>query len=189
MIEMSQPPSCSAVRASAMIEASGASAVADNESTRAVVDSITGTRNRSIVVMGRRNVGALVVVLQSAKADTLLDAIESTARTARHQLSGKRPAMIVLGFDGIEAEHLVEIAKQDSTSGLPPTVLAQAATSILGAAHRQHIIGVGFLSSTKTPRRDEEGNITFGGLAYNFPNTGSPHWHADFAGLFKLDSA
>lgn len=167
----------------------GAGVVADNESTRAVVDSITGTRNRSIVVMGRRNAGAIVVVLQSAKADTLLDAIERTARTARHQLSGTRPAMIVLGFDGIESEQLVEIAKQDSTSGLPPTVLAQAASSILGAAHCQHIIGVGFVSSTKAPRRDEKGDIAFGGVAYNFPNSGSPHWHADFAGLFKLGRA
>jgi hypothetical protein len=50
----------------------------DGEATRAVVDSVTGTRNQSVLAIGRRNACALLIVLQSAKDDELLSAVFDT---------------------------------------------------------------------------------------------------------------
>ncbi|AQV99259.1 hypothetical protein BJN34_35885 (plasmid) [Cupriavidus necator] len=151
---------------------------------REVIDALTRTRNRPVLAMGRPGIGALLLVVQSAKEDSLLDAIEATARGARHQLSGRRPGLVLLGFDGIEAAQLADIARQDQTSGQPRTILAQAADRVLAGAGREHMVAVGFLSNTQAQTTEMSGAISYGGSAYHFFNRNSPHWHADFAGMF-----
>jgi hypothetical protein len=163
----------------------GTNMVANNDAARMVVDSVTGTRNRNVVAMGRPNAGAILVALQSAKDDTLRDAIEMTARKASQQLSRRRPGIVVMGLDGIEARQLVDIAMQDQAGGQHPTLLALAASSILGGSARQHLVGVGFLSKSDRPTIVRGGSTETGGSVYHFPNSGSPHWHQDFDGLFR----
>ncbi|QBY56054.1 hypothetical protein [Cupriavidus oxalaticus] len=156
----------------------------DGAAARAVAEALTGTRNRHVVVMGRRNRGALLIVVQSARADSLRDAIQATLRTARRQLTGHRPGMVLLGFDGIEAEQLMQIARQDHTPGLPPTVLALAASAALGGPDREHLVCVGFLSNTHQRECDDQGRLAYTGAAYHFTNRHSPYWHVDFGLMF-----
>ncbi len=42
----------------------------------------------------------------------------------------------------------------------------------------------GFLSNTQAQTAEMAGAISYGGSAYHFFNRNSPHWHADFTGMF-----
>ncbi|CAB3731828.1 hypothetical protein LMG22037_05646 [Paraburkholderia phenoliruptrix] len=158
----------------------------DTPAARAVVDSVTGTRNRGALVMGRRNVGAILVVVQSMKDDSLMSAVFDTARVAaRRQLTAQRPGIVLLGFNGIEADQLASIAQQDSDPSQPPTAARVAVSEFLGSSGRAHVVGVGFLSRNELTRR-ADGQMDHGGLSYYFHNEPSPFWRPDFRGMFGV---
>jgi hypothetical protein len=157
----------------------------DSEDARAIVDDVTGTRNRSVLVMGRRNVGALLLVLQSSKDDGLLRAVFDTAKkAARSQLSGTRPGLLLLGFEGLEAEQLASLAQQDGDSTQAPTAARIAVSQFLSGDGRDHVVGVGFLSRSRL-RRLGSRHFDSGGLTYYFENETSPLWLPAFRGLFR----
>lgn len=148
------------------------------------IDEITGTSNREIMIIGRRNGGALVFVLQSAKEDSFLRYVFDTVDdAARRQLSKKRAGIVLVGLDGITPDQLVETADQDNDSNQPPTALRVAVSDFLRDTSKTHLVGVGFLSGADLVET-AEGDVSCGGTAYYFPRKESPLWHASFSGLF-----
>ncbi|SEI14728.1 hypothetical protein [Paraburkholderia hospita] len=157
----------------------------DSEDARAIVDELTATRNRSVLVIGRRNVGALLLVLQSSKDDELLSAVFDTAKkAARSQLSGTRPGLLLLGFEGLEAEQLASLAQQDGDSTQAPTAARIAVSQFLSGEGREHVVGVGFLSRSRL-RPIGSGHFDSGGRTYYFENDTSSLWLPAFKGLFR----
>lgn len=156
----------------------------ESSTLRADVDKITGTQNREVMILGRRNGGALVFVMQSRQDDTLLPYVfNSVGEAARKQLSKKRAGMVLVGMDGLSADELVRTAQQDKDPGEHPTALRVEVSKFLSGTSTDHLVGVGFLS------RDElvpqgGGHVSTGGTAYNFPKRESSFWHDDFSGLF-----
>lgn len=148
------------------------------------VDKITGTSNREVMILGRRNGGALVFVLQSAKEDSFLSYVfDAVDYAARRQLSAKRGGVVLVGLDGITPDQLVETAEQDRDSSQPPTALRVAVSEFLRDTSKDHLVGVGFVSrESLIPSAD--GQVSSGGTAYYFPRKESPLWHANFGGLF-----
>lgn len=153
--------------------------------TRDRIDSITSTTNQQALIVGRKSSGAIVLVLQSAQDDSLLTyAFDTLSRSASKQLSKERAGMFLVGLEGLEAESLLELAKQDSTGNLPPTALRMRVSEFLASQGRDHIVGVSFIS--KGASLPATGGMTYsGGSAYVFPKRESPLWHPDFAGLFS----
>ena len=159
----------------------------DPEQVRAAIDDVTSTRNREVMVIGTHVGGALALALQSAKDDSLLRAVFDTlSDSAKRQLTGKRPAIFLASFDGLDGDQLLSIASQDNNSGLAPTSLRIAVSKFLSGEGREHVVGVGFLSrSGAIPATD--GVTDTGGTAYYFPKPESPLWDNSYSGLFEPD--
>jgi len=153
--------------------------------TRDNIDSITGTTNREALIVGRKNGGAIVLVLQSAQDDSLLAYVFDTlSRSASKQLSKKCAGMFLVGLDGLEAASMLALAQQDLTGGQPATALRVRVSEFLANQGRDHVVGVGFISKGAY-RSSSVGAIDSGGSAYVFPKRESKFWHSDFAGLFS----
>ena len=114
--------------------------------SREVIDQITATRNRESMILGNKE-GAIVFVLQSRQDDTMLEYIfDTVSESAKKQASKNRPAIFLVGLHGIEAESLLNLAKQDGDPKQPPTALRVAVSDFLAKQNRDHVVGVGFLS-------------------------------------------
>lgn len=152
--------------------------------SREHIDAITGTTNREALIVGRKSGGAIVLVLQSNQDDSLLTYLFDTlSRSANRQLSGSRAGMFLVGFDGMEASSLIDLAMQESDTSNLPSALRVQVSDFLMSQGREHVVGVGFLSkgALRTP---SGGVIESGGSAYVFPKKTSKFWHSDFSGLF-----
>lgn len=155
------------------------------EVVRGVIQDLTGTQNREGLLMSTDAGGAIAFVVQSAVEDDFMDATFKTlSDAAKRQLSGKRAALLVAGFDGIDGEQLTSIAEQDRDANQRPTALAVKVSRFLAADHRDHTVGVGFLSRGAL-RPVTDGVVDSGGVAYYFPKRESPFWHDDLGGLFE----
>jgi hypothetical protein len=152
---------------------------------RPVIDSITGTHNREGMLLGSDAGGVLAFTIQSAAEDDLMQAtFDTLSEAAKHQLTCTRPGILIAGFDGLDGEQLLSIAEQDRSANQPPTLLARGVSKFLSMAHRDHVVGVGFLSrSSLFPVTD--GRVDSGGTAYYFPRSDSPFWHDGLSGLFN----
>jgi hypothetical protein len=150
----------------------------------AVIEKITGTRNREAVLAGRSGGGALCLVVQSAVDDAFVEATFDTLRdAAKRQLSRTRPGILVAGFDDLAPAQLLSIAEQDNDPDQPATALVRPISDFLSAPHRNHVVGVAFLSRSEL-LPSGAGFVDSGGTAYYFPNRTSPRWREDFSGLF-----
>jgi len=159
------------------------------EVVRTVIQDLTGTQNREGVLMSAGAGGAVAFVVQSAVEDDFMDATFKTlSDAAKRQLSGKRPALLIAGFDGIDGEQLASITEQDRDANQRPTALAIKVSRFLAADHRDHVVGVGFLSRGAL-RPITDGVVDSGGVAYYFPKRESPFWHDDLGGLFEWRNA
>lgn len=151
---------------------------------RAAIERATATQNREGMLMSTSKGGAFAFVVQSAVNDDFLDATFDTLSDAAKQLSGTRPGILIAGFDGLDADQLISIAGQDHDPQQPPTGLACKASKFLSADHRDHVVGVGFLSrSALMPVSSDL--VDSSGAAYYFPKRDSRFWHNDFSGLFS----
>jgi hypothetical protein len=152
---------------------------------RMLVDKITGTSNREVVVIGTPGGGALALAVQSAQDDKLLEAtFDTLGHAARSQLSGQRAGIVLARFSGLHANELVSVAQQDDDPSSAPTPLRLKVSRFLSSADRDHLVGVGVLSSDSL-RQVEAGVVGFGGVAYYFPNEDSRYWSNDFKGMFS----
>jgi hypothetical protein len=157
----------------------------DSPGLRAVAEHVTGTWNQTTVVVGRRNVGAILVVVQSEQHNSLLNAAFSTASdAAKRQLTMKRPGLLVLGFDGLEVDELQSVAMQDIDTPEKPTDLRIGVSEFLAGDTRDHVVWVGFISNGRYVRQSD-GSIETGGASYYFTKKESTFWHADFEKIFS----
>jgi len=155
------------------------------EVAREVIQDVTGTQNREGVLTVTDAGGTLAFVVQSAVEDDFMDATFKTlSEAAKRQLSGTRPALLIAGFDGLDGEQLTSIAQQDRDANQQPTALRIKVSRFLAADHRDHVVGVGFLSRGAL-RPVTDGAVDSSGKAYYFPKRESPFWHDDLGGLFE----
>lgn len=159
------------------------------ERARQLMDEVSGTRNREVVAFGTPSGGALVVAIQSAEDDDLMDSVMATLRdSAARQFSGKRPAMFVVGLDGLDAGQMLGVARQDQDPGAVPTALRLHTSRFLEMTSRDFLVGVTFLSASSL-RPAVHDVLDSGGMAYNFPKRESPFWSEAFSGLFGQEPA
>lgn len=152
---------------------------------RQMVDQVTGTKNREIMILGNSVGGCIACVLQSQNEDSMLRSVFDTlSQSAKNQLSGKRPAIMMAGFQGIDPEQLVSVAQKDSGFTRPATALSIAVNKYLSSQDRNHVVGVGFLSRSELEPLPN-GIVESGGSAYFFPKNESPFWNQEFTGLFS----
>lgn len=157
----------------------------DPRQLRAALDGISGTNNRSAVVIGTKAGGALVITIQSQREDSLLDSIFDTlGNAAKRQLTGLRAGMLFTGLDGLAGEQLSSVAAQDNDSSQPPTALTLALSQFMSSEKRDHVVGVGFMSRNALHPR-KSGIVDSGGTAYYFPKRASRLWSDGFSGLFN----
>ncbi len=153
---------------------------------RELIDSFTVTRNREAIFMSNKNGGGVILVLQSQKDDSLMKYIfDKLGWSATNQVSKNRPALFLVGLDSVGEEELISVATQDFDPQQRPTALRREVSKFLNNENRDHIIGVGFLSSSGLKRKSN-GVIRSGGAAYTFPSRESRFWHPDFAELFEV---
>lgn len=155
---------------------------------RAAIDDVTATSNRDALIIGARTGGVLALAAQSAADDTLMDSTFNTLSTAaKKQFTGTRPAIFIVGLNGLNGEELLSIAHQDLDPAQHPTLLRRAVSKFLSGQGRDHVVGVGFLSrSAFLPMSNA--TVDSGGTAYFFPKRESTYWHDDFSGLFSLNA-
>ncbi len=159
------------------------------QDTRELIESITGTSNRQAMITGLKGGGAVICVIQSSQDDSLFDAIHKTVkRAATKQLTGTRPAMILMEFSGVSPEGMVSLAEQDNTAGNVPTSLRQWASEFLSnTTDRDHIVGIGFLSRGAMTKPSAS-VVASTGSAYIFPRRESKYWNDAFSGLFAPEN-
>jgi len=151
---------------------------------RKTLDEITATYNRETMIIGSQKGGAILFVLQSKQDDMSLQYIFDVLSTsAKKQMSKTRPAMFLVGFDSLEAGMLHSIAMQDFDPQLKPTALRRKVSKFLMNDDRNHVVGVGFLSSSELIPT-VHGEVESGGTVYIFPRPESCFWHSDFSNLF-----
>lgn len=159
------------------------------EGARELIESITGTRNRQVMITGLKGGGAVICVIQSSQDDSLFDTIQKTVkRAATRQMTGTRPGMILLEFDGMSPEGMVNLAEYDNTPGNAPTSLRQWVSEFLSnTTDRDHIVGIGILSrgAMTAPSANV---VTSSGIAYVFPRRESTYWDDVFSGLFNPEN-
>jgi hypothetical protein len=162
----------------------GNAAQLHSQELRVVLDDISGTDNRSSVIIGTRH-GALVLTIQSHRDDVLMKSVFDTlSEAAKRQLTGSRAGMLFTGLDGLDSEQLRAVSEQDQDSSQRPTSLRVAVSEFLSSRARDHMIGVGFVSRAAL-RPVNDGIFESGGTAYYFPKRESSFWSDGFSGLFE----
>jgi hypothetical protein len=157
----------------------------EGDAPRELVDTITGTQNRQVLVTGLKSGGCVIFVIQSRQDDNFFSAIKhSVKRAATEQLTGTRPGLLLVEFSGMSTDSLVDLATHDHTSSNDPTSLRLWTSDFLAnAVERDHIVGIGYLSKGAMTRLDKA-TVTSRGSAYIFPRKTSPFWDEAFVGLF-----
>lgn len=151
--------------------------------SREAVSRITGTDNREcIIYQAEGKAGVVVMVLQSAQADSMLHEVFATlAESAGRQLTGRRAGAFIGGFQGLDREVLLETARNEGRNG-SYSPLAWETSRFLERTEFPHVVGVGFLSAPENNELPDEKAPK--GIAYYFPKPSSSFWHADFSGMF-----
>lgn len=76
---------------------------------------VTGTNNREAALYGTPGGGMLAFVMQSAVEDDVLDQVFATLNdSALRQFTGQRGSLFWVALQGLDAEQLMSIHKQDS---------------------------------------------------------------------------
>lgn len=155
------------------------------QALRKEIDSATGTTNREVAVYGTRAGGMLAFVMQSTVKDDVLDQVFATLHdSATRQFTEKRGALFWVALQGIDADQLLSLHKQDSVPGEQPTALNMGVSNFLHGAP-DHIVGVVFSSkSGLLPAVD--GSSELSGVTNFFLKEESPFWHANFRGPLSV---
>lgn len=155
------------------------------EELRETIDKISGTDNRSAILIATAQGGILALTIQSQRDDSFLSSVFDTlSDAAKRQLTGTRAGLLFTGFNGVDGEQLRSIAAQDQDTQSQPTALRVAVSKFLSSDARNHVVGVGFVSSTAL-RPSQAGVVESGGSAYYFPKPESSFWHQGFSGIFE----
>ena len=151
----------------------------DRQAMRSAIDVATGTANREAALYGTPGGGLLAFVMQSAVEDDVLDQVFATLNdSAARQFTGQRGALFWVALEGLDAEQLLSVHKQDSDPGQRPTGLRMSVSNFLTNAP-DHIVGVVF-GSRSGLHPTENGSTDMGGLTNFFLKEESPFWHDSF---------
>lgn len=155
--------------------------------TRSAIDRITGTRNREVMIIGTPAGGVFVLVVQSKKDDTVLNAMfDSLRKAARNQVSGRRATLLVSGLSGVDGSVLRSIAMQEDDPSNPPTAIRVKVSQFLESDARRHLIGVTFFSGSSIEPQ-EPNVVSAAGVSYFFAKRDSNFWHGDFDRMFSRE--
>lgn len=151
--------------------------ISHQEAGRRIVDKITGTVNRNVLVNLRSDLkGGAVVSLRSIKSDRFAVQVTEIAREASsRQLSKTRPGVIVLGIE------ISDLAMREATQ--LPTELDKIAKEFYRRDPRRHVATLGFLSQRATKLRGETSE-TIGASFYHFKNDRCTFSVPDLQNLF-----
>lgn len=130
---------------------------------RKIVDKITGTVNRNVLVNTKDDLkGAVIVALRSLKSDRFAAQVTEIARNASsRQLSKTRPGVVVLGIE------ISDLAMREAAQ--LQTELDKIAKEFYRRDQRGHVATLGFLSQRTTKLRGENSE-TIGASFYHFKN-------------------
>ena len=149
---------------------------------RELLDRITSTTNKEVMVLGNQCGGGVVTVLQSREDDSFLKSIFSTLEvSATKQVSKTRPVLFFVSFHDLEDGALREIGDE---SGDKPTALRIKASEFLNRHDMNHVVGVHFVArGSLEPRVD--GKHSHSGTTYSFSKPDSTFWEQEFEELFR----
>jgi hypothetical protein len=155
---------------------------------RQILDEISGTRNREVMVVGTQAGGACMMVVQSARDDGVLDSMFATlSDSAGRQFSKTRAAMFFAALEGLDADQVLDLGRGDQLPGASPSSLWRRVSAFLEPATRDHLVGVCFASASSIRPTAIPGVVDSGGSAYNFPRRTSRFWSEDFLGMFGAE--
>lgn len=161
---------------------------ASKRRARVLLDEVSGTRNREVLVVGTEKHGAFMLVVQSARDDEVLDSIFATlGSSVGRQFSKQRAAMFVVGLEGMDSQQLLEVAQGDKVPGARPSDLWREASRFMEPKARDHLVGVCFISAGGLRPGLEPGVVDSGGTAYNFPRHTSRFWSEEFRRMFGAE--
>lgn len=148
---------------------------------RKAVNTATGTTNREAALYGTPAGGMLILVMQSAVEDDVMDQVFATlAESAPRQFTGTRGGLFWVALQGIDADQLLSVHEQDDDPAQQPTALRLGVSRFLTDAP-SHVVGVVFSSrSGLLPTVDD--STDSGGATNFFLKEESPLWHPSFRG-------
>ncbi len=151
------------------------------------VEGITGAANaNAFFSWTEESSGALLLVLRSAKDDTIFDATLRELRQGAEQMSGERPGILLAGLDGVSVERMVDLGMREEDPYKSPNRLrVEASRFLANDTSRDHIVGLSFLSRSELLRNPEDDNLTQRSVAYHFARPQSPMWHEDFGSIMN----
>ena len=143
-------------------------------------DEASGTKNRPMLLLGKKGGRTILVVVKSDKNDSVYQSIYRTlTHAASRQLTGVRPALLVARLQDIDIEALVRVAAKDFGSEPPPNMLQVIASRLIRGRHHEQVVSIVFLSESEIGARTAD-RTPSSGAAYYFDNKTSPFWGAGF---------
>ena len=147
----------------------------DITAVRAYFESRFGIVNRELLISYFQSGKALVFSHESRISDRLIEAMIATAKEAcDRQLTGKRPGVLCLKFEGITAEELTLIGNETGAA----TPLRIATSKLLDSRQDSHIVCIGYFADGSLAS-DADGGVAREGRTYFFENRTSPYY-SDF---------
>lgn len=143
----------------------------DMAAVRTFFESRFGIVDRQLAIVYSNSGRALAFCIESKVPDRMLDAMIDTAKEAcDHQLTGKRPGVICLKFEGVTAVELAEVG--DETG--PPSPLRIATSALLNSRRDSHLVCLGYFADGFLIKH-ADGGVSQEGRTYFFENGTSPH--------------
>lgn len=122
------------------------------------------------VVHATRAGGLILVAIGSQLGDDMIgETMRTLTRAASDQLTGSRPGILCVKFEGFTADELIEIAQ----AGEPPTALRIGVHNLWQSSAMASVSRVAFLADGKVEKRDS-GAWSRVGASYVFDNPNSP---------------
>ena len=151
------------------------------DDVRSVCAEYAGNKNPQAALFLQPKHLAVITLIESARADTVLESIFDTlAESAKNQLSGERPAAMFVQIHDLSADAIVSLAEKDTLTPALATGLQIHATRFLNRTDRQYVHTIGFRShGTLSNQQVAVGNElttvhSEAGQAYVFNNPHSP---------------
>jgi hypothetical protein len=131
--------------------------------------SIDNTQTIALYFPGKR---AMVLSLESAAKDRLVDYLYDVIKVAEKQLSGSCGGVVCVKLEGLTSDELAELGAEVGT----PNALRVLASRFLDSRRTSHIVCVSFFADGGLLQLDHS-VVTQEGRSYYFPNPESPFFN------------
>jgi hypothetical protein len=143
----------------------------DMAAVRTFFESRFGIVDRQLAIAYSNSGRALAFCIESKMPDRMLDAMIATAKEAcDHQLTGERPGVICLKFEGVTADELAEVGDETGQ----PSPLRIATSALLNSRRDSHLVCLGYFADGFLIKHSD-GGVSQEGRTYFFENETSPH--------------